>query len=240
MAERLEKKIYLPPSRVDSSGRIGYADVFSLFMDLAAEHADRLGIGTGDLALRSLFWLTAKTKVHFDRRPSLGDTVVLRTWPEAPERIACNRNYVICGEDGGIMVRGRTEWVLLNTETNRVSRTAGVFPEGLDYLNESACPEPFSRIPDDFGDAETYAEYTVRSIDIDIGGHMNNAAYIRALVGTLSTEELTAAPPRSIEVLYREPCYERDVISFRRRDGDGFRDFRLSKNGKTVLLARIV
>ena len=238
MAAILEKKLYLPPSRLDSTGRLGYADVFSLFMDLAAEHADSLGIGMRDLAARSLFWLTVKTKVHFIKRPCLGETVVLRTWPETPERIACNRNYQICAEDGSVMVLGRTEWVLLNTETHRVSRTAGVFPENLVYLKESAFPEPFSRISEDFGDADAYAEYTVRSIDIDVGGHMNNAAYLRALTGTLSTEELNGIAPRSIEVLYREACYEGDVIAFQRKDENAVWDFRLSKDGKTVLLAR--
>lgn len=239
MTAVLEKTIYLPPSRVDSEGYLGYADAFCLFMDLAAEHADLLGIGMGDLAARSLFWLTAKTKAVFIRRPNLGETILLRTWPEAPERIACNRNYEFCGEDGSVMVRGKTEWVLLNTETHRVSRTAGVFPEDLDYLKGSACPEPFSRIPDDFDDAAPYAEYAVRSIDIDIGGHMNNAAYVRALIGTFSTDALRNAPPRSIEVLYRESCYEGDLISFQRKETGTGRDYRLSKDGKTVLLARI-
>ena len=69
---------------------------------------------------------------------------------------------------------------------------------------------------------------------------MNNAAYLRALTGTLSTEELNGIAPRSIEVLYRESCYEGDVISFQRKETGVSRDYRLSKGGKTVLLVRIV
>ena len=56
-------------SRCDASGKLGYADCFALFMDIATEHAEKLGIGLTVLGKENKFWLTVNTKIRFLRRP---------------------------------------------------------------------------------------------------------------------------------------------------------------------------
>ena len=177
------------PGYCDASGKLGYHEAFRIFMDAAAIHAQLLGVGFKEMSEKRLFWLTVKTKICFYRRPVMGEVVTVRTWPEVPEKIRCLRSYEIRkGEE--LLVSGKTEWAVLDLETNRVVPMETVYPQGIDFPEAAACEEAFERVPDEFREEDRYAEYLVGSTDIDVGGHMNNGAYIRAVMGSLSNEEI--------------------------------------------------
>lgn len=233
-----ERPLTILPSMCDSAGKLGVPNAFALFMDAATEHADLLGIGMKDLAPRGLFWLTVRVKARFIRRPGLMETVKIVTWPEAPERSRCNRDYVI--EAGGqALVEGRTEWMVMNMKTGRLQPTDAVFPQDLDIVEKTVLPEPFMRLNEDFSDAEAFGAYVVRSTDIDLGGHMNNAAYIRALAGAFSTAEWQALDVHGLEASYRAPCFEGDALELRRRQTPDGLEAAFLRGGKAAFLARL-
>ena len=233
-----ERELTILPSMCDAAAKLGIPDAFALFMDIATEHAEALGIGMNGLMKQGLFWLTVRTRIRFIERPALTETVTVRTWPETPERSRCNRDYAIL-RDGRAIVEGKTEWMIMNMKTGRLSPVDGVFPEGLALLEDRVLPEPFMRMTDDFDGAGTLGTYTVRSTDIDLGGHMNNAAYIRAIAGMFSSQEWQAMDIHEMEASFRTPCFEGETLLVQRRDtGEGV-EIRLSREGKTVLLARI-
>lgn len=236
MQQVFEQALFIAPSIADAEGLLSYPGAFHVFQDLAGIHAERLGVGLKAMTEKSLFWLTVRTKIVFLSRPALGETVTVRTWPEKPGAVRCNRSYEIArGEE--ILVRGRTEWAILNTETHAITPSTGVFP-ALPFDRGAACPEPFARIPDRFEGIEPFAEYRVRSTDIDVGGHMNNAAYLRALFGAFSNRELQAMDLKSVDAIFRASCFEGENLCFTRKAQDGALDLRIAREGETVLLAR--
>ena len=231
------KPLEITLSMTDSSGRLGHGEAFALFMDIAGQHAERLGIGAQALLPRNLFWLTVRTKVIFEKRPYMGQRVTVSTWPQAPGGLRCNRSYLITDERGKVLVRGKTEWAMMDTGNKTLINVADVYPEGLKYEQPESVAEEFERI--EAASWEDYGEYVVRSTDIDVGGHMNNVAYVRCLLGSLSSEEIRKLNIHSLEVVFREPCFEQDRIVLQRSSHDQLTDFRLVKGGRTVLLARI-
>ena len=114
-----------------------------------------------------------------------------------------------------------------------------VFPNGNLFRQDSACSDAFTVIPDHFDDAEPCASYTVRSTDIDVGGHMNNAAYLRAMFGAFSTAELNDMKIRSIDALFRSPCFEGDMLVWQRLEVPGGLHLRAACGEKTVFLAAL-
>ena len=226
------------PGSCDSAAKLGVPDTFALFMDAATLHAEALGIGMNGLMKRGLFWLTVRTRIRFYRRPSMIETVTVRTWPEKPERSRCNRDYRL--EQGGeVLAEGKTEWMIMNTQTGRLHPADSVFPEGLEIEPDRVLPEPFMRMTDDFTDADDFGSYTVRSTDIDLGGHMNNAAYVRAIAGLFDSDTWQGMNIHEMEVAFRAPCFEGNVLRAQKRVRDGATEVRLSCEGKTVVLARI-
>ncbi len=238
MDEIYEKELETAPSVCDASGRLSYHGAFGLFMDAASSHADRLGIGIGDLMKKNLFWLTVKTRVEFISRPSLGKPVTVRTWPEAPEKVRGDRSYEL-EQDGEILIAGKTEWTILNFKENRLSSPREIYPESLRFREDSAITAPFARIPEQFEAYRPYASRTVLSTDIDMGHHMNNVAYLQALAGSFSTEEWDRLPLQNIDVLFRASCFEGDELQFSRRDADDSVQIRIARGDQTILLVNL-
>ena len=226
------------PCVCDVSGRLGYPGAFSVFQDLATAHAPLLGVGFYDLSPRSLYWLTVRTKIVFRERPGIEEHVTLRTWAEKPGAARCSRSYEIArGEE--ILVCGKTEWAVINTDTHSIVPMEEVFPK-LEFDRPTACPAPYARVPDRFRDCEPFAEYRVRSTDIDVGGHMNNAAYLRALFGAFSNAELNAMEIHEIDAGFRASCFEGETLQFYKKESGGALEVRIARGEETVLLARIV
>ncbi len=233
----LEKQIMILPGMCDSTARLGIPDAFSLCMDLATEHAEELGCGLNALMPQGKFWLTVKTKLRFYRRPRMTETVTVSTWPEKPGAMRCLRDYLVRSDDE-ILVAGKTQWAIVNTVSGRLESMAGVYPEGLSLSSEQALPDPFARVDGPFT-GEPFASYTVRSTDIDLGGHMNNAAYLRALLGCFSAAEVKELDIRQIDMVFRAPCYEGDELELRRRPTEAGLDLAFLREGNPAFLARL-
>ena len=240
MENYFEKELYIDPSLADADGLLSRYETFNIFMNVADAHAGSMEVAWRDISPRDLFWLTVKTKIVFEERPKLGDTVTLATWVEPPTRLRGDRSYEMRQGDR-VLVRGRTEWAVLNTKTMKLVPIEEVYPEGLDYSRPSACPEGFTRIRDRFDASDRYAEYTVRSTDIDVGHHMNNAKYVQALLGTFSNEELREMRPKSFDVLFRNSVYEGDVLAFYKQPAETGFDIRVARESDdmTALLVHI-
>lgn len=238
MEQVMQQTLDIGPSLADAEGLLSYPGAFHVFQDLAGAHAERLGVGLGAMAEKSLFWLTVRTKIVFLSRPALGETVKARTWPEKPGALRCNRSYEIRrGEE--LLIRGRTEWAVMNTATHALTPAAGLFPAELPFDRPPACAEPFARIPDKFEGVAPFDTYRVRSTDIDVGGHMNNAAYLRALFGAFSNRELQALRPQTVDVSFRASCFEGEELRFFRRETENGLDLRIARGADTILLARM-
>ena len=238
MQQYYEKSLIIGPSVIDADHLLSHAATFNLLQDVATEHAMELGMGLNALSRRSLFWLLVKAKIVFDKRPQIEDRVVLRTWPQAPGALRCDRSFSR-SRGGETLIRARYEFAIFNTAEQRVVPAPELFPPELTYELAPALDEPYVRIPGGFKDTEPFARYTVTSSDIDLGGHMNNAAYPRALFGCFSVADRRAYDLRCIDMIFRSPCYEGETLEFRRRDHDGVLDLRASRGDETVLLARL-
>ena len=227
------------PSMCDFSGRLGEANILDTFMDIAALHAEKLGCGQGSMIMDGKFWLTLKTRVTFYRLPAMNENITVSTWPDAPERIFCIRNYRISRGDE-TLVLGKTQWAVLNRATGRLDRTADVYPEGVEYNDHGGDKELFETVTDNMFASEPFAEYTVKSTDIDIGGHMNNVAYFRAFQGLFTTEERRSRPLRTLEIQFRNQCFEGETLMFSKFGADGKTFVRLFTGDKTAAYIIIV
>ena len=214
-----KKDIVITPSLCDFSGHLSFANTFSVFQDLAAESADALGVGFKGLGERGLFWITAKTIIKFHRRPFMSDAVTLTSWPEHPQGLKCFRDYTMtCGDE--LLITGKTLWAIMNMKTGQLHKVEEAYPEGIDLIDDIALEEDYSKIRPGFT-GEELGKYTVRSTDIDVGQHMNNAAYVHAFAGMFSAEEWKQMNYQIAEVHFKNQCYEGETLTFSKSIEDG-------------------
>ncbi len=231
MENSFEKDFTVVSSVTDPAGRLSIPGIFDLCMDLASEHAGRLGVGFDDMAARHAYWVAVRTRVRIYERPRLMERVRARTWPGEPGMVKCDRFYRLSRGDE-ILAEGRTEWIGQNTDTGRVMKIGEFgYPTELEHLPEKVCQERFTRFLDRPGPEDLLCRCTVGSRDIDMGRHMNNVAYVRLLLGTFSVAELEAMDVAEAEVSYVNACREGEELDvFRWRDGGGWR-FLIQKAG---------
>lgn len=216
MEAKLSRELTVLPSLCDAQLKLSIPDLFAQFMDVATLHAEQLGVGANALVSKGVSWITVKTKVRILRRPRLLETVAVSTRPLVPEKVRAIREYRL-EKDGELLAEGKTEWAVIDLATGRPRLTEGIFDPKLELAAESAFPEPFARIRPDFTEGETLGTWRVRSTDIDFLGHMNNIAYLRAVFGILPSSELKTMPQAGVEIIFRSPCYEGDLLTLRRR-----------------------
>ena len=169
MQQVFERDFMIPPSACDASGCLSYPGAFAVFMDLATEHAERLGVGLSAMRKKNRFWLTVKTKIVYSERPAISERVRLLTWPEKPGPLRFNRSYALRRGDT-LLLAGRTEWAVLDTATGSLAPSADIMPEGMVYERASALAESYARIPPRF-EGEPFASCRVRSTDIPRRAH---------------------------------------------------------------------
>ncbi len=220
-----QKCITVTPSLCDASFSLGIAQQFGLLQDIAAEHAEALGVGGAAMTARGAFWLAVHTRVEFFDTAKMMAPLTVTTWPVrcAPEDLRLNRLYRIESE-GRVISEGRTEWMILNTQTGRLlrARDAG-FPTDMTYCDEQVCAAPFSRVADTFSEDDVVYRRKAVFSDIDYGAHMNNVAYVRAMLDSFTAAEMNALRPKSMEIRYHEPCREGDGIAvYRKKTETGF------------------
>jgi acyl-ACP thioesterase len=226
---KMDKEITVLPSLCDNTAKLSVPSIVSLFMDLASEHAPKIGLGADVLAEKDMFWITVRTKISIIERPTMPDTVLASTWPEAPGRIRCNRYYKLSSDNKDLAL-GKTEWAIIDKNSGRPVRISDIYPEGIEHIEDNLSLEAFSKISEDISTCEKIYSYHIRSTDIDLAQHMNNAAYIRALFGALSSEELEEMNIKGLEVNFRTPCYEGERLDIYKRD----KEFLMVKEGGKV------
>lgn len=237
------KDIYINMSHCDATSHLGIPNAFGVFLDLATEHAESLGIGTELIREKHIFWVTARTRAHFYRRPAMTEKVQAETFMGPGRGPKAARYYRLFSGDE-VLVEGRTDFVATNIATGQLARISDFFPqqdEITEALKDKVLPlsDPAPRISPDFSEDELLGTYTVRSTDIDLGGHMNNVAYLYAIAGLFSNEALKTAAWNDVDIAYRRPCYEGEVLSAYLRRTEENAELALRKpDGETAVLVR--
>ena len=236
MQSILSKEQPILPSLCDSDASLSFSSIGALFMDIAMLHAETLGMGFTGFSQKGLFWVATKSRIKIIKDARMAESTTINTWPEEAGVLRCNRNYEIV-RDGEVIAQGKTEWAIVDAASHVPQKTKGLFPEELVISDKVGIKEPFLRLKGDF-DGDFMGEYTIRSVDIDYGDHMNNVAYIRAIEGLFSAGEIRERGFREFEIHYKNPCFEGCVLSFYCVEKDGRLEIKaLDEEGQIAVLA---
>ena len=148
-------------------------------------------------------------------------------------------------KDGELLAEAKTDFVDTNIRTHQLVKVTDFFPQQEEITRSLAdqalpLPEAAPRISPDFSEGEEKGTYTVRSTDIDLGGHMNNVAYLRAIMGLFSCREIEDMAWSDIDIAYRKPCFEGEVLTARVRRSEEATELGLFKStGEAAVLVRL-
>jgi len=236
---RNEIEMLTMPSMCDRNSVMDLPAMLDMFQDMAGIHADSVGIGALDMEERGLFWIVSKIRLRVNRRPKMGELLNAATWIQPSERATCERDFSISA-DGEQLAYVRSIWAALRRDNGRPAPMADFYPDA-DFDAAPPDSDPFSRLSKKFEDAEPLGEYTIRSVDIDRGGHMNNVNYVRALLGCFTCEQIEAMDIKELDMQFLLQCYEGETVSFVKRGAEGsiMEAGALNSEGKVCFMAAI-
>jgi acyl-ACP thioesterase len=163
----------------------------------AVAHADVIDAGLDGVVL----WVIRRAALRVDRFPRLGERVELKTACSALGARWAERRTSVTGEQGA-RVEAVALWVAIDParlRPARVDHLAGVYGESAgDRRVRTGLVHP-APPPD-----AVAQPWPVRQADLDVGGHVNNAAYWQALEEELG--EWPAETALYAEIEHRAPC----------------------------------
>lgn len=188
----LARTYHLRTSDFDMRNRILPSSILDLFQDAAGEHAASLGVGYYDLLPQNKCWMILRLRYEVVKQPRTFSDVIVRTWPIESRRIEFDRDYVIYDMDGNVLVKGTTQWAILDVSDREKPQLvmARSFDLGVgEYISDRALEGRFERLAPGFeAGGEPYitkSGYT----DIDTNGHVNNIKYANFILNALDLPE---------------------------------------------------
>jgi acyl-ACP thioesterase len=186
---------------IDRSDRLTLAATFDYFQEAAICHAENLGVGREAMARTGQGWILSRMSVLLERRPRWRESVTVRSWPRGWDRLFAIRDYDIRDASDKPVVRGRSNWLILDVEKRRPLRPQAVM--GTLPLNEGrdALPGGAGALNGRDRLAKAVERRALYS-DIDYNGHVNNARYIQWIQDLTEPEILEKAARMRLDINY--------------------------------------
>lgn len=175
--------IKLNDSDFDNNKNLIPSRVLSFFQKGADEHAKMLGVGFDDMFSKNLLWVVTQIKYEVVNGADSDEEVTIVTWPLPPTRAGFQREYLIKNKNGETLIKGTSNWALIDTVNRRLTTEENIYPEGEHCLDKNF-EKRIKRIRDFEGDGTVFDICPDKSL-IDRNGHVNNTNYANFVMTAL-------------------------------------------------------
>ena len=202
---------------VDMNGQLRMSSLVDYMQEISGEHARLLGMDyKGDDASNEdqVYWIVSRAKMTLETIPNWLETIRIETYPNGVDKLFAVRMFDIFDQEDKQIGQIIGDYILMDCKTHRpirISQAKGP----LRFLNRPYEGELLEKLR---GPEEVVVEdkRKVRSNEIDLNHHMNNAHYIRWTVDMFTTEELRENPIKSIQTNYTASLTEGDTAILKR------------------------
>ena len=175
-------------SEISPDKHIDIEQVVKYFQDCSTFDSENIGQGLDYLEKAGYVWLLAAWQVEVTRYPSMGEEIIIATWPHDTKGILAYRNFEIRDLAGNRLVAANSIWFYMNCKTG--------IPKKLveDDVKAYGCKEKLPikyksrkiKLPDENGCKKE--DFPVKKADLDTNGHVNNARYIEMALEYIEEE----------------------------------------------------
>lgn len=171
-------------SRIDKDGLLGVSDIVNAMQDCCLFHSEDVGHSALDLLKKNRAWLVSSWHVVFERRPKMGESFSVHTWPYKFRGIFGFRNFKIESKQKEVLAYADSCWFYFDPTSGQPARI------DKDELDAYPTEEPYDMnytsrkiaCPDDLTLVQTV---DVCQNYLDTNNHVNNGQYIRLAVNVL-------------------------------------------------------
>ncbi|MCL2436915.1 MAG: thioesterase [Clostridiales bacterium] len=175
-----KQEVVVAVGDADFNGHIKPSAIMGYCQDIATTHAGILGFGHKDLLARNLVWVMIRMSFKVIKSPKIGETLIIKTFCEKPNKLDVNRGYYINNMAGETVIFASSKWCVLDMNTHKISLLTPLFEKYVDadfipyQPLDDANPKIQALSALDLTIEDTFR---VQVTDLDQNFHMNNARY---------------------------------------------------------------
>lgn len=188
-------------------GFLRYSKIVDYFQDCSTQQSESLHVGMAYTASRHTAWILSAWQVCIKKRPAMGESVQVATWPYDFSGFYGYRNYTLTDESGQVLAYANAVWVCMDPAKGRPCRPG----EREIQAYQTEPPYPMAVAPRKIAVPEqrmVQEAVRVSRIHLDCNGHMNNVKYIEMAMECLPD----GFSPSQIRVDYRRQARYGDRI----------------------------
>jgi medium-chain acyl-[acyl-carrier-protein] hydrolase len=205
-----EEKIRIRTYECGVDGRIKIFSLMQYLQEIAALHAEQLGLGFERLSEMGGYWVLSNIRIEINRLPGRDAEITLRTWPSGYSRTIATREFVGKGQNGSELFRAGSEWMVLNKNTNRLKNLFKL-DLNLPKTGTKTLPDELKRLEPN-GDYQQVDVVRVPHSAIDLNGHVNNTEYVRWGMDVLRRTFKLDENIRRVQATYLSEVFEDDEL----------------------------
>ena len=111
-------QIIVPPTVIDANGHVNNVVFVQWMQDVATRHFNAAGCEKA-MHDAGATWVVRSHRVEYLAPAFAGERLEVSTWVVNFSRVRSLRRYRFAKPDGTVLVRGETDWVLVNAATGR-------------------------------------------------------------------------------------------------------------------------
>lgn len=199
-------------SEMDAQGRLRLDAAARYLQDVAGDDVAETGWGAGEHV-----WVVRRTRIDVVAPFSGDESIDLATWCSGVGASAAARRTSLAGDGGGV-IEAESVWIHLDA-AGRPARLAGGF---FDLYAEAAGGRRVSTrlaLPEPPAEADR-RRWPLRATDVDVLGHVNNAAYWEAVEEVLAGEGAEGSGGLTAVLEFRRPLDLGDRVELLRASHD--------------------
>jgi len=214
-----------------------------LAQDLAGKGAQQTSFNDDNLRANNCAWVLARMQVKFDKPVRYDENIEMQTWHKGLNGLYFLRDYQLLNEQGELAVRSSSSWIVMNTETRRISRDEAVMKlidveaQSSDHAIEEPCPKVV--IPKG-AELQEIGFHKVRFSDLDYNGHANNVQYTVWALDHLPEDLVFNHKVKEIVINFNKEARAGETVTLYHAEVDGAHIVEGKSDGHQVFIEKFI
>ena len=120
MPEIYQHQFAVSEDSIDENGHVNNVEYVKWMQDIAVRHSKARGFGADEYKVLGATWVVRSHKIEYFNAAFSGDHITALTWVSSLGRSQSLRKYkFIRSTDSKLLAKAETNWVYINTTTNR-------------------------------------------------------------------------------------------------------------------------
>lgn len=208
----------LRAEHVDFRRKMTLVSLMGLFQYCCIAHTEERGMGRDKTLDKGLLWVVNSERFLISRLPEYDEEILVECRPGKTLHYFFPRHLVLKDKQGNILVRAVSIWSLIDAKTRSFVDPAknGIHIEGADLPSDVA---PKLSLPTPA--FERSDRLVALPSDIDINGHLHNAAYAAFCLNHLEKEDILKGDIVEFCIQFKKelPMFGKTEVIYGKKEG---------------------